>query len=119
MDILDICEKENLEAYLLTADLEKAFDSINHTFLLSCLEQHGFSYYFIALTKLLLEGNENCVINGGTTTKYFPLLRGARQGDPIAAYLFIIVLEIFFIMVRANKNINRLKIFGFSFLFTA
>ena len=68
---------------------------------------------------MLLKGNESCVINGGTTTKYFPLLRGARQGDPIAAYLFVIVLEIFFIMVRANKNIKKLKKIGFSFLLTA
>ena len=30
-----------------------------------------------------------CVINGGTTTKYFLLGKGARQDDPISAYLFI------------------------------
>ena len=33
--------------------------------------------------------------NGGKTTKYFKLERGARQGNPISAYLFILVLEIF------------------------
>ena len=63
------------------------------------------------MCKLLLNDNESCVINGGTTTKYFPLKRGARKGDPIAAYLFIIILEIFFIMVRENPNINKLIIF--------
>ena len=66
-----------------------------------------------------MNGNESCVINGGTTTKYFPLKRGARQGDPIAAYLFIIVLEIFFIMVRENPNINKLNIFDKNFLLTS
>ena len=66
-----------------------------------------------------MNGNESCVINGGTTSKYFPLKRGARQGDPIAAYLFIIVLEIFFIMVRENPNINKLNIFDKNFLLTA
>ncbi len=66
-----------------------------------------------------MNGNESCVINGGTTTKYFPLKCGARQGDAIAAYLFIIVLEIFFIMVRENPNINKLNIFDKNFLLTA
>ena len=58
-------------------------------------------------------------MNGGTTTKYFPLDRGARQGDPIAAYFFIIVLEIFFIMVRSNNNIHHIKILDFSYILTA
>ena len=31
-DILDYCKSENIEAFILTADLEKAFDSIDHTF---------------------------------------------------------------------------------------
>ena len=57
--------------------------------------------------------------NGGHTTQYFSLSRGARQGDPIAAYLFIIVLEIFFVMIRSNTNIHPLRIMDFVFLLTA
>ena len=66
-----------------------------------------------------MNANESCVINGGTTTEYFPLKRVARQGDPITAYLFIIVLEIFFTMGRENPNINKLNIFDKNFLLTA
>ena len=117
--ILNLCKQENIDGYLLTADLEKAFDSINHTFLICCLEKYGFDNYFISLIKLLLCGSESCVINGGTTTPYFLLQRGARQGDPIAAYLFILVLEIFFIMVRSNNNIGKIKIFNEFYLLTA
>ena len=39
--------------------------------------------------KALLRDEESCVINCGTTAKYFSLWRGAPQGDPISAlYLF-------------------------------
>ena len=85
---------------------KKSFDSIDPVFLIACLEKFGFGDHFLSLVKILLNKNESCVMNAGHTTKYFPLDRGARQGDPIAAYFFIIVLEIFFIMLRSNKNIN-------------
>ena len=39
-----------------------------------------------------------CVINGGTTTKYFPLGRGAHQGNLISMLLFILALEVFLII---------------------
>ena len=94
-DILEITDIYDIEGYILTADIEKAFDSMDHTFLLASLKKFGFGQYFIDWIQVLLNDNESCVINAGTTSKYFKLLRGARQGDPIAAYLFIISLEIF------------------------
>ena len=32
-----------------------------------------------------------CVINGGFTTPYFNLQKGTHEGDPISAYLFILL----------------------------
>ena len=67
----------------------------------------------------LLNNQESCVINGGDTTKYFKLERGTRQGDPISAYLFILVLEVVFMLIKENKNINGLNLFDNTFLYTA
>ena len=39
---------------------------------------------------MLLECQESCIINEGKTTKYFELQKGARQGDAVSAYLFIL-----------------------------
>jgi len=118
-DILDTSKKYNISGYMLTVDLQKAFDSIDHVFLLACLEKFGFGNNFITWISIMLNKNESCVSNGGRTTQYFNLNRGARQGDPIAAYLFIIVLEVFFIMVRSNRSINPLRILDFVFLLSA
>jgi hypothetical protein len=69
--------------------------------------------------QILLKNQESCVINGGTTTSYFKLERGARQGDPIAAYLFIIALEVLFIMIKSNARIKPLEMCSSTFLYSA
>ena len=56
------------------------------------------------------------MINGGTSTGYFELERGSRQGDPISAYLFILVMEVFFTMIRDSPKIEGSDILGFTYL---
>ena len=79
---------------LVTVYIQKAFDSINHCFLQSVSKRYGFGENFIHIIKILLKNQELCIINGGKTTKYSPLQIGARQGNPVSAYLFILVLEV-------------------------
>ena len=74
-DILDCSEKYNIPGYILTVDLQKAFDSIDHTFLIAVLKKFGFGDNFIAWISILLNKNESCVSNGGHTTQYFQLNR--------------------------------------------
>ena len=55
---------------------------------------------------MLLECQKSCIINGGNMTKYLKFQKGARQGNSVSAYLFILCLEIVFILVKGN---NRVK----------
>ena len=118
-DILEISNSLALEGFLVTVDIEKAFDSVNHCFLLQILRKFGFGIDFVSWIKTILNNQESCIINGGKATKGFELERGARQGDPISAYLFILVLEIFFIFVKNHPKVKGLNIFKHEFLYTA
>ena len=100
-------------------DIEKAFDSLSHSFLILVLKRFGFGEKFIDWVNILLKDQESCIINGGHTTKYFKLEKGARQGDPISAYLFILALEVLFILIKSEKNIEGLNLFNHTFLYTA
>jgi len=68
----------------------------------------GFDSGFINWITILINRQESCVINGGISTGYFDFERGSRQGDPISAYMFILVMEVFFTMIRNNPNIEGL-----------
>ena len=60
-DILVIAKTLAL-GFLVVIDIEKAFDSVNHCFLVSWI-------------KIILKNQESYIINGGKTTKYFKLER--------------------------------------------
>ena len=100
-------------------DIKKAFDLLDHNFLISTLEKYGFGQKFFLWIKILLNDQESCVINGGKTTKYFMLSRGARQGDPISAFLFILALQILFLLVKTKPEIAGLTIFDHCYLYYA
>ena len=103
-------KKKAIEAYAIAVDFEKAFDSIDWTYLWKALESYNIPMSFIEMIKLLYNDIESCVTNNGTSTPYFKLTRGVRQGDPIAAYLFTLAIELLAINIRNNENITGIKI---------
>ena len=46
-DVLDITKTLNIDGYLMTVDIQKAFDSVDHNFMYACLKRFGFDERFI------------------------------------------------------------------------
>ena len=82
------------------------------------MEKYGFGKNFILWIKILLNNQELRVINGGKTTKYFMLGKGARQGDLISAFLFILALKILFLPIKTKPEIAGLTIFDHCYLYS-
>ena len=77
-DVTEMCDILDIPGYLIIMDIEKAFDSLNHDFLLSILKKFGFGENFMHWIKVLLNNQQSSVINGGFKTPYFNLEKGAR-----------------------------------------
>ena len=111
-DILEYADDNDIPGILFSADFEKVFDSIDQCCMFAVLEKLGFGSNFNHWIRTLYNGAESSVMNKGHSTGFFPLERGTRQGDPISAYLFILALEILFLQVRQNIDIQGIMIDG-------
>ena len=98
-----------MEAILFSADFEKAFDSVEHSFIISTLKAFGFGPDFMQWVKTFFKNVESCVMNNSRSTRY-SLERGTRKGDPLSAHLFILALEILLIQIRENADIKNIII---------
>jgi hypothetical protein len=58
----------------------------------------------IAQLKTLFNGANGALLNYSTQTNGFQLLKSARQGDPAAAYIFILLLEILLTRLRRHDK---------------
>ena len=52
-DVIEMCDILDISGYLVTMDIEKAFDSLDHDFLLFALKKFGFGENFIHWIKVL------------------------------------------------------------------
>ena len=104
-DILEYTERKNISGLLVAIDFQKAFDSIKRNFMV----QH-FGPSLIHWIQTFYKNITSTVVNNGYTTTPFQVLRGVRQGDPLAPYLFIICLEILAINIRRDKEIQGIVV---------
>ena len=109
---------------LVTTDIERALDSLDHGFLSSILRKLGYDKIFITLIRILLTCVMNmfyfsCVINRGTTIQYFHLERNSCQDETISAYLFILTLETLIFPIKKTSQNKGKEIFEHCFLYAA
>jgi hypothetical protein len=91
--VFELSRKKKVKGLMACIDFKGAFDSIRHEFIWQLLEKMGVGKNLIGHIKTLYKGAKSAVLNFGTTTYWFDLARSCRQGNPIAPYLFILVME--------------------------
>ena len=95
---------------IISIDVEKAFDKIQHPFMIKTLQKMGIEGTFLNIVKAIYdEPTANLILNG-EKLKAFPLRSGTRQGCPLSPLLFNIVLQVLATVIREEKEIKGIQI---------
>ena len=79
---------------IISIDAEKAFDKIQHPFMIKTLQKAGIEGTYLHIIKAIYDKPTANIILNGEKLKAFPLKSGTRQGFPLSPVLFNIVLEV-------------------------
>ena len=109
-DIIEYCKLDKKPCVILLADFEKAFDTIDWSFLKSCIKHFGFGLNFQKWINIMYTNIQSCVANNGFQTPYFRLYRGIRQGCPLSALLFLMAAEVIATVIRSSDIIKGITV---------
>ena len=97
---------KNKNHMILSIDAEKAFDKIQHPFLIKTLQKVGRAGTYLNMIKAIYDKPTVNFILNGEKQKEFPLRSGTRQGCPLSTLLLSIVLEVLATAFRQVKEIK-------------
>ena len=96
---------------MISIDVEKAFEKIQHPFMIKSLQKAGIEGTYLNIIKAIYDKPTANIILNGEKLNAFPLKSGTRQGCPLSPLLFKMVWEVLATAIRAEKEI-KLSLFG-------
>ena len=94
---------KNKNHMIISIDAEKAFEKIQHPFMLKTLQKVGIEGPYLNIIKAIYKKPTANIILNGEKLKAFPLRSGTRQGCQLSPLLFYIVLEVL-VTAREEKK---------------
>ena len=103
--IIEGMKTKNLPLAVVFIDYSKAFDSIHRERMFQILHAYGIPAVIIDAIKAIYTDSSALVISTDGDTEPFEILAGVLQGDTLAPFLFIVVVD--YIMRHALKDTNH------------
>ena len=91
---------------IISIDAEKAFDKIQHPFMIKTLQKVGIKGTYLNIIKAIYNTPTANIIVNGEKLKAFPLRSRTRQGCSLSPLLFNIVLQALATAIREENEIK-------------
>ena len=104
-DIITFAHHKKRPTYILSLDFQKAFDMIDHGYMLKALARFNFGPILLRYVKTIYTDITSNVINNGYLTRAVPIARGIRQGCPLSLSLYCLVAETIASAIRHHSHI--------------
>ena len=95
---------------IISIGAEKAFDKIQHPFMIKTLQKAGIEGTYLSIIKAIYDKPTANIILNGEKLKIFPLKSGKRQWCLLSPLLFNTILEVLAIAIREEKGIKGIQI---------
>ena len=89
---------------IISIDAEKAFNKIQHRFMIKTLQKVGIERTYLNIIKAIYDKHTANIIHNGEKLKPFPVRSGTRQGCPLSPLFFNIVLEVLVAAIEKKKK---------------
>ena len=91
--IMDGAHSQNIPLFITFVDFKKAFDSIDRDMMFSILQHYGIPDKIVSAIRVLYDQSTCQVYLQGQRSEPFAITTGVLQGDVLAPFLFIIVID--------------------------
>ncbi len=97
---------------VLCVDFSKAFDSLEHEAIMSCLKFFNFGNFMVNMVATILNDRKARIIAENGYSDTLLIMRGTPQGDRSSPYIFIICIEILLIKITTMEG-NGINVCNF------
>lgn len=115
IDMLDYHEFINSDCLILFIDFFKAFDSVEHEFLIQSLLMLGFGNRFCKIIRMFYYQIYSYISLDSDITQRIYVSCGIRQGCPISPKLFILCTQLLAYIIINHEELEGIKVFGNEF----
>ena len=109
-DIVLYSTHKNTQLAILSIDQQKAFDRVDHTWLMKTIDAYNLGPYFKTWIEIIYTDAQSHLLINNTVTKAIQIKKSVRQGCPLSPLLYILSIEPMLESIRQDSCIKGLPL---------